>query len=153
MTGHPLDRVLHHLPQLIYSASAYTRSDSQLLQRFVQTREEAAFATLVERHGPMVLGVCRRILGNTPDADDAFQATFLILVRKAKSLHLWGSLASWLHGVAYRTALKARSQMARRRHHERQAASAQAVEVMASDTSGPELRQVLDQEVSQLPAK
>ena len=119
MAGHSLDRVLEHIRRLRYSAAADAHSDSQLLQRFVRTRDEAAFGALLERHGPMVLGVCRRILGMTPDADDAFQATFLVLVRKAESLRLWGSLASWLYGVAYRTAQKARGEAARRRQHER----------------------------------
>jgi RNA polymerase sigma factor (sigma-70 family) len=153
MAAHPLHRVLHHLRRLTRTPAADALSDSQLLQRFAQTREEAAFQTLVDRHGPMVLGVCRRLLADPHDADDAFQATFLVLIRKAEALTLWGSLASWLYGVAYRTALKARSEAARRRRYERQAAVDPQTDVAESESAVPELRQVLDQELSRLPEK
>jgi RNA polymerase sigma factor (sigma-70 family) len=128
-------------------------SDSQLLQRFAQTGEEAAFQILLQRHGPMVLGVCRRLLADANDADDAFQATFLVMIRKAGSLIVWGSLASWLYGVAYRTALKARTEAARRWRHERRAAEATQVDPAASELVVSDLRQVLDQELSRLPEK
>src|SRR2546428_12127472 len=81
-------------------------NDGELLDRFCAAREEAAFGLLVQRHGPMVLAVCRRILHNLHDAEDAFQATFLVLVRKASSIRKRGSLGSWLHGVARRIALR-----------------------------------------------
>ena len=90
-------------------------TDADLWQRYVRDRDESAFETLVRRHGPMVLGVCRRILRNEQDAEDAFQATFLVLVRKAASIQSPSTIASWLHGVAYRTALEARGASARRR--------------------------------------
>src|SRR5262245_16228652 len=93
-------------------------SDDILLQRFCEQRDEAAFATLLYRHGPMVLGVCRSVLGNEADADDAFQATFLILARKSASIRKTASVGSWLHGVAHRTALKARAQSATREKNE-----------------------------------
>src|SRR5438270_1591180 len=83
--------------------------DAHLLQRFVELRDEAAFAALMERHGPMVLGVCRRVLRDVQDVDDAFQATFLVLLRKAASLRRPASLANWLYGVAYRVALQGRA--------------------------------------------
>src|SRR5262245_57521501 len=94
-------------------ADKYT--DGQLLARFLTQRDEEAFAALVRRHGGMVSAVCLRILGNTADADDAFQTTFLVLVRKARSLKSRSVLGDWLHGVAKRSALKARGAARRRR--------------------------------------
>src|ERR1700720_1313627 len=94
--------------------------DAQLLERFARRREEAAFAALVRRHGPMVLGVCRRVLRNQQDAEDAFQAAFLFLVRKAAAIKQRELLGNWLYGVAYRTALDARAATMRRRARERQ---------------------------------
>src|SRR5262245_7258815 len=93
-------------------------SDADLLQRFAQQHEEVAFQALLRRHGAMVLDVCRGVLGNEADAEDAFQATFLILARKAASIRKSASVGSWLHGVAYRTSLKARAQSRTRRKHD-----------------------------------
>ena len=90
-------------------------TEGQLLDRFVSRRDEAAFAALVQRHGPLVLGVCRRILRHEQDAEDAFQATFLVLARKARSIGRPERLGNWLFGVARRTAFKARSGAERRR--------------------------------------
>src|SRR5262245_61081709 len=95
-------------------------SDGDLLGRFVARRDEFAFEELVRRHGPMVLGVCRRIVGNGHDAEDAFQATFLVLARKAGSVSPRESVANWLYGVAYRTAGRMRGMAARRSLRERQ---------------------------------
>src|SRR5919199_4396067 len=95
-------------------------SDAHLLDRFVRCRDEGAFAALMERHGPMVLGVCRRVLRDPHEADDVFQATFLVLVRKAASLRRPELLGNWLYGVAYRIALQARAGAARWRALERQ---------------------------------
>src|SRR5262245_8712146 len=89
-------------------------TDRQLLERFTAARDEAAFTALVERHGPMVLGVCRRVLRHAHDAEDAFQAAFLVLARKAGSLRRPEALGNWLYGVAYRTALEARTRAVRR---------------------------------------
>src|ERR1700693_4372136 len=84
-------------------------SDSQLLLRFADRADQAAFAALVQRHGPLVLGVCRRVLQHDQDTEDAFQATFVVLARKAGSISKHESLASWLYKVVYRIALRARS--------------------------------------------
>src|SRR5262245_44541984 len=93
-------------------------SDLQCLERFLAKRDEDAFALLVARHGPMVMGVCQRVLGRAADAEDAFQATFLVLVRKAGTFTSRDLLANWLFGVARRTALKARAMSAKRRARE-----------------------------------
>src|SRR5262249_41277317 len=106
-----LGGVVRHLHQLV-SAPAEEPGHGQLLERFSGGGEEAAFAALVRRHGPMVLGVCRRVLGNAHDADDAFQAAFLVLLRRARSLDRRRSLAAWLYTVAYHVALKARARAA-----------------------------------------
>ena len=90
-------------------------SDGQLLDRFVERREEAVFEAIVRRHGPMVWGVCRRVLRDHHDAEDAFQATFLVLARKAASVMTREKLGNWLYGVAYQTAMKARAMRAKRR--------------------------------------
>jgi RNA polymerase sigma factor (sigma-70 family) len=126
-------------------------SDSQLLRRFTDAGDQAAFATLVRRHGPMVWGVCTRALPIAQDAEDAFQATFLVLVRKARSLSQPEQLSPWLYGVARRTALKARAEATRRRARENAVMDRPAQE--ASDVLRRELRQVLDEEVSRLPAR
>jgi RNA polymerase sigma factor (sigma-70 family) len=127
-------------------------SDRQLLERFVRHRDETAFAALVRRHGQMVLGVCRRTLGQAQDAEDAFQATFLVLVRKARSLGKPELLAGWLYGVACRTARKARARALRRREHERRAAGMPRAEP-PNDPDWQEVRASLDEELSQLPEK
>src|SRR5262245_45392003 len=93
-------------------------ADQELLHRFSAMRDDKAYNAILRRHGAMVLEVCRSVLGNEQDAEDAFQATFLILARKGGSIRKSSSLASWLYGVAYRTALKAQADFARRRKHE-----------------------------------
>ncbi len=94
-------------------------SDARLLERYAVHRDELAFEALVRRHGSMVLGVCRRVLADPNDADDAFQAAFLLLARKARSIWVDGSIGGWLHRVAWRIALQVRSDAARRRDQER----------------------------------
>ena len=88
------------------AGSTVRLTDGQLLERFVKEREEAAFEALVRSHGPMVIAVCRRLLHNAHDAEDAFQATFLVLARKARSISKRESVGSWLYGVAYRIAAR-----------------------------------------------
>src|SRR5947209_4238687 len=100
--------LVRHLRQTALRRDGVGPSDSQLLEEFLLRRDEAAFATLVQRHGPLVLGVCRRVLRQEQDAEDAFQATFLVLARKAASLRSRELVGNWLYGVAYRTALRAR---------------------------------------------
>jgi RNA polymerase sigma factor (sigma-70 family) len=127
-------------------------SDSELLDRFVRSREERAFAVLMERHGPMVLGVCRRILHAPQDVEDAFQGTFLVLVRKAAEIGQRELLGNWLYGVAYRIAVRARANAAKRRAHERQAVAMAAADSL-QEVVWRDLRPVLDDEVNQLPEK
>ena len=101
---------------------------AELLQRFVRSCDEAAFELLVWRHGAMVLNLCRRVLRHEQDVEDAFQATFLIFVRKAGSIAKRQSVGSWLYKVAYRLALRARADSARRARREQQVAEQEAVE-------------------------
>src|SRR5438105_371830 len=109
----PLNPVLRFVRRLGKSEAADDSTDAHLLERFVSRRDEEAFATIVRRHGPMVLSVCLRILHDIHDAEDAFQATFLVLARKAGAIGRRERLGPWLHGVAQRTALKARANAAR----------------------------------------
>jgi RNA polymerase sigma factor (sigma-70 family) len=126
-------------------------SDSQLVQEALAGRQEAAFGAIVRRHGQMVFHVCWRVLQQDQDTEDAFQATFLLLAQKLPTIRKHGSLASWLHGVARRVALKARAQAASRRRHERQASLPAAWP--AGDPAWPELQVILDAELTHLPEK
>jgi RNA polymerase sigma factor (sigma-70 family) len=128
-------------------------SDRELVDRFVQFRDEHAFALLVRRHGGMVLAVCRRNLENSHDAEDAFQATFVVLARKAHTLQGPELLASWLYGVAYRIARKARVLAARRHFHERQAAQSAQAPAPAVPDDPAEIRAILDKGLEYLPRK
>jgi RNA polymerase sigma factor (sigma-70 family) len=128
-------------------------SDGQLLERFIFHRDETAFTDLVHRYGTLVLGVCQRVLCDTHQAEDAFQATFLVLVRKARILDRSGPLGNWLYAVAYRTATKARMTAARRRARERQAMYATSEPCTVEDQAWGELRPILDEELSHLPRK
>jgi DNA-directed RNA polymerase specialized sigma24 family protein len=103
-----LNRVVQHLRRMVGPGSAPAESDAALLSRFVRDRDETAFAALVERHGPLVLGVCRRLLTDPKQAEEAFQATFVVLAKQAGSVGRREVLASWLYRVAYRVASNAR---------------------------------------------
>src|SRR5262249_15012691 len=142
------DAVRRHLWELVRLTDP--EPDADLLGRFVAERDEGSFARLVHRHGPMVLSVCRRILGRVHDAEDAFQATFRVLARRAGSVRPRSLLANWLYGVAYRTALEARRAAAVRRAKERRAA---AMRTTATTGAAPEpdLHEVLDRELAALP--
>jgi len=140
-----LDRVFQH-------GTLAGLSEGQLLRQFVAGRDEVAFEALVARHGPMVLGVCRRMLGDSHDAADAFQATFLLLVRKAGSLRDADQLGPWLYGVAFKVAARARSSSARRRDRERQEVRSEALEE-TSVLDQTDLRGILDEELNRLPEK
>src|SRR5262245_59969934 len=120
--------------------------DAILLERFVNRHDEDAFAALVKCHGGMVMGVGRRVLNDFQDADDVFQATFLVLARKAPSLTKPECLAQWLYGVAYRTALRERSGIAKRRLHERRSVRNKEPE-LDMDILWRDLRLILDQEI------
>jgi cytochrome c peroxidase len=111
-------RIMQTIRRLVEDESARQLSDQILLRRFSRHADQAAFETLLRRHGPMVLNVCRGVLSSEADAEDAFQATFLVFARKAASIRKTASVGSWLHGVAYRTALKARAQSVTRQKHE-----------------------------------
>src|SRR5689334_15143274 len=117
-TSHSSEVILRHIRDLAGVPTAQALTDRVLLERFAAHGDESAFAALVSRHGPMVLRVCRSVLGNVHDAEDAFQATFLVVARKAADLAWQDSVAGWLHETAYRLALKARIAGLRRRAHE-----------------------------------
>jgi RNA polymerase sigma factor (sigma-70 family) len=149
MSDGRLSGVLRHL-----SDAALLRdgapSDGWLLERYLGNRDEPAFEALVRRHGPMVLGVCRRVLGDCHEAEDAFQATFLALVRKAASIGSRELVGNWLYGVAYRTALYSRRTASRRRAVEKQVGQMPERKVVEPEPL-PDLRPLLDRELSRLP--
>lgn len=153
-----LQPVLRHIRRLLGQSCGHQLPDGLMLERFALQREEAAFAALVERHGPMVWSVCRRVLNDDHEAEDAFQATFLVLTKRADAIRQRQSVASWLYGVAYRVALKARAKVGKRRAREQRLTEpAEAVEPATGngqmDLAMRELRAVLDEEVNRLPAK
>jgi RNA polymerase sigma factor (sigma-70 family) len=127
--------------------------DGHLLHRYVATRDESAFAGLVERYGRLVFGVCQRVLQHSHDAEDAFQATFLVLARRAATLDGRAPLGNWLYAVAYRTAIKARQRAARRRAHELQVLDMSTVLSGEQEEEWSDLRPLLDEELNQLPKK
>ena len=150
-TDSTAQRLLPHLRRVVLARDAET-GDGQLLGSFVATRDEAAFAALVRRHGPMVLGVCRRVVGDPHLAEDAFQATFLVLARRAAVVRPRHLVGHWLYGVAYRTALKARTAAARRNAKEKQV-DAMPHPPVSADQVWTDLQPVLDAELARLPEK
>src|SRR5262249_38985952 len=152
MVQSTLNDVLRHLRSLCASEATRDLGDGELLERFLARREETSFAILVQRHGPMVLGVCRRVVRDAHAAEDAFQAAFLMLVHRSASIRKGGSLASWLSSVARRIALRVRARDAAQRSRERRAGEmphAQAID----ERTWQELRSVLDEEIGALPER
>jgi RNA polymerase sigma factor (sigma-70 family) len=143
--------VVRQLRRVVLRCEVEGLSDGQLLDCFLAQREEAAFEALVHRHGPMVLGVCRRVLRHTQDAEDAFQATFLVLARKAASVSPRERVGPWLHGVACRTAFKARAVAARRRRERPLHES--ALPPVPAEEDRPDLEARLDDVIRRLPEK
>jgi RNA polymerase sigma factor (sigma-70 family) len=136
----------------VSAASRDELADEILLERYTSRRDEAAFATLVQRYAPLVLAVCRRILNHEQDAEDAFQAVFCVLARRAGSIRRRATISAWLHGVAYRIALKARAARGRRPMPASNLPDIPAQEE-SPDWVWQELRPILDEEVNRLPDK
>jgi RNA polymerase sigma factor (sigma-70 family) len=150
MAKQPLGGILRQVCELVGAQQAGTSSDQELLERFRLHHDEAAFAALVRRHGPMVLGVCRRVLRHTQDAEDATQATFLVLARKAGSIRKAEAVCCWLYGVAYRVARRLHAQIVRQHAH-LAAAARVARPQNQPDASWQEYLVVLDEELNALP--
>src|SRR5947209_6074012 len=150
MTTSHMSKVIQELHRAEFARDGEGLTDGQILECFLDQRDAAAFEVLVRRHGPMVLSACRRLLGNDHDAEDAFQATFLVFARKAATVSPREMVGNWLYGVAYRTALKARSLAAKRRVREKQVTTMPEPEA-ARDDPWPDWQPMLDQELSRLP--
>jgi RNA polymerase sigma factor (sigma-70 family) len=153
MTHSPMSRVIDNFRRIAVRHADIPATDGELLGRFLADRDEIAFAALVRRHGPMVLGACRRLLGNLHDAEDAFQATFLVLVRKAASVVPRELVGNWLYGVACRTALATKTAGARRRLKESHVRPADKTPQEADAADHQELLHRLDLELAGLPEK
>jgi RNA polymerase sigma factor (sigma-70 family) len=149
MSKAPLLDILGHIRSLVGAGGDADRGDRELLRRFAAGRDEAAFAALLARHGPLVLGVCRQVLRDPHDAEDAFQAAFLVLARKADSIRRQESLPAWLYRVALNIARTAKSGAARRRVCERQAAAMSSVS--SAEAAAGEWPPLLHEEVDRLP--
>jgi RNA polymerase sigma factor (sigma-70 family) len=154
MATSPVIVFLQQLRRTALLREGAEQTDGQLLEAFIRRRDSQALEVLVRRHAPMVWGVCRRKLANHHDAEDAFQATFLVLVRKAASIRSRELLANWLYRVAHTTACKARQMAAKRSSRERQVSTMPEPQTEAQEHDcGPELRALLDEELSRLPEK
>jgi RNA polymerase sigma factor (sigma-70 family) len=145
-----LEAVVRHIRGLAADPAASEQTDGALLRAFLAGNDQAAFEALLRRHGPMVLRACRRILGVAQDAEDAFQATFLVLAQQAHSIRKRESLASWLYGVVHRMATHAKRAAARRHKHESRASPAKSCDPALS-AAWRELQALLDEEIERLP--
>ena len=152
MANSLMSEVISHLHRAVRLRDGTGLTDGQLLEAYISRGEVAALAALVQRHGPMVWGVCRRVLRNHHDAEDAFQATFLVLVRKAASVVPREMVGNWLYGVDHQTALKARATTAKRRARERQVTE-MSEPAVTEPALWDDLQPLLDQELSRLPDK
>jgi RNA polymerase sigma factor (sigma-70 family) len=152
MAASRMDPIIQHLHNAVLHHNAKARTDGELLDSYLANGDGAAFEALVRRHGPMVLGVCRRVLGNPHDADDAFQATFLVLARKAATVLPRELVGNWLYGVAHTTAIRAKSLAAKRRMHERPLMDSPEPQAAQSEW-WENLQPVLDREIARLPDK
>ena len=152
MANSSLTCVLQHMQKLIGVRRDVDLTDGELLERFVGRQDEAAFEVLVRRHGPLVQRVCRRVLGDAHAAEDAFQAAFLVLARKAGSIRNRSSVGGWLYETAYHLAVRAKSSAARRAWHERQAPDMSLAQAVGAD-DGDEIHTLLDEELRRLPEK
>src|SRR5262245_54821852 len=146
-----LSASLQDLARRLRAADAAGTADAELVRRFADERDEGAFTALVQRYGTVVLGVCRRVLRHEQDAEDAFQATFLVLARNAGSLQRAGAVGNWLYGVAHNVARKARATRHRREVKEREAAARPRPDTPPD--AWDDLREILDGELHALPAK
>jgi RNA polymerase sigma factor (sigma-70 family) len=160
MAAVQLNSMLRHVRSLVVSSSIDDLSDGQLVERFAARRDAGAFEALVRRHGPLVLSVCRRVLGTGPDQEDVFQATFLVLARKAGSIRKQTAVASWLYGVAWRLARHLQAQLAQRHQHKHSEdflehlAETRPMQVdPTTRASWRELATLLDEELQRLPDK
>src|SRR5262245_18124489 len=151
MRSGQMSLILQHLRRRDRGAAGEA-TDGQLLEGFTLRQEESAFAALMARHGPMVLSVCRRVLAQTADVEDAFQATFLTLVRKANSIRNQSSVAGWLCRVAYHAAIRTRTDAARRHAREQRPDDRTPVQLSA-EAAWRELQEVLDEDLVRLPEK
>jgi len=151
MVSGQLNAVVAYLRKMTTIPDASEGTDGQLLERFTAQHDEAAFRTLVERHGPLVWSVCRRVLRQTPDAEDAFQATFLVLVRKAGSIRKRASVRSWLYGVARRVAVRARTNAGRRQTTDLHKLDVPQAVDPAREVAEREWHGIVDEEIQRLP--
>jgi RNA polymerase sigma factor (sigma-70 family) len=151
MAAGQMARSIENVRAVILRHDGAGLSDGQLLALYVESQDQAVFEAIVRRHGPMVMGVCRCALANRHDAEDAFQATFLVLFRKASTIAARELLANWLYGVAYNTARKARAAAAKRHLRERQMTGTFERAVPARDEVGGDLLRLFDQELRRLP--
>jgi DNA-directed RNA polymerase specialized sigma24 family protein len=152
MANTDVGTVLRQIRRLVVAETMQDLTDRELLQRFVVGHEENAFTAIVRRHAPLVWRVCRLVLRHEQDAEDALQASFVILARQASSIRQADALASWLHGVAFRTAMMAKRSVAIRRAHEREVMRMRH-ETVASAVDARELQALVDEEVRNLPEK